>query len=215
MTNPSVTELQNEEQFELIAKLNHKQIKDFVIERLLEKGRMVSVYMYYQTVMILFGLFFITRAVTLAFKHYTQPLTISVAAVLFCFTFLVVIHELLHGIAMKLTGAPKINFGGYLRKFVFYAEADRHVLNKKQFAFIALTPLVTVQIVTLIGIVFFFHQPWVYFWIILMSFHSLFCAGDVGLLSLFYQEKDSEIYTFDVKAEKTSYYYKRKEACLR
>ena len=170
---------------------------------------MIRAFMFYQIAMILFGLFFITRAIVLTFKHYNQPLIISVVALLFCFTLLVVIHELLHGAAMKFTGAPKINFGGYLRKFIFYAEADRHVLNRKQFAFVALVPLITVQIITLVGIGLSFQQPWVYFWIIVMSTHSLFCAGDIGLLSLFYGEKDEKIFTYDVREEKKSYFYRK------
>ena len=209
MTNPSITELKNETQFELIAELNHQQIKDFVMARLMENGKLIRVFMIYQAAMVLLGIFFITRSIMLAFQHTIQPLVISVGSLIFCFTFLVIIHELLHGLAMKITGAPKINFGGYLRKFIFYAEADRHVLNRKQFALVALTPLVVVKVVSLVGIIFTFHQPMVYFWIILMCTHSLFCAGDIGLLSLFYHEKDEEIFTYDVREEKKSYFYRR------
>jgi hypothetical protein len=111
--------------------------------------------------------------------------------------------------ALKLIGAKKIAFGGYLRKFIFYAEADRHVLNRRQFAFVALTPLIVVKAVTLAGVILFVHQPVFYFFILIMSTHSLFCAGDIGLLSLFYQCKGTDVYTFDVKEEKRSYYYKR------
>jgi len=209
MANPSIAELKNEEQFELIAELNHQQIKDFIYERLEENGKMVRAYMFYQIAMILFGLFFVSRAIILAIKHFSEPLIISVATLLFSFTLLVIIHELLHGLAMKFTDASNITFGGNLKKFVFFTEADRHVLNRKQFALVALTPLVVVKVISLAGIIFTFHQPWVYFWIILMSTHSLFCAGDVGLLSLFYNEKDEEIFTYDVKEEKKSYFYRK------
>ena len=209
MANPSIKELQNEEQFELVAKLNHGQIKEFVIQQLMESGRIVFFYMIYQFLMVVLGLFFLTRGIVLAFQEYLQPLYISLATLVFCISILIVIHEVIHGIALKISGAKTIQYGGYLRKFIFYAEADLHVLNRKQFAFVALAPLATVQIITLVGFVLSISQPWMYFWIILMSIHSLFCAGDIGLLSLFYRDKDSEIYTFDVKSEKTSYYYKR------
>jgi hypothetical protein len=211
MANPSITELQNEEKFELLADLNHQQIKSFVVYQLMENGKIVRAFMFYQVVMILFGMFFFIRTVVLAIKHFSQPFFISVAAFFFCFTFLVVIHELLHGFAMKMTGASKIRFGGYFRKFIFYAEADQHVFNRKQFAFVALFPFATVKIVSLLGIILSFSTPWVYSWIILMSTHSLFCAGDIGLLSLFYREKNAEIFTFDVRAEKKSYYFIRKD----
>jgi hypothetical protein len=164
--------------------------------------------MIYQVLMILVGIFFFTRSIVLAFQSFNEPLYYSLTAFVFSFSVLIVIHELLHGIALKLVGAKQVTFGGYLQKFIFYAEADRFVINRKQFAFIALTPLFTVKLITLIAILFFFNHPFFYFLIFVMSAHSLFCAGDIGLLSVFYKNKNSEIFTFDVKAEKTSYFYR-------
>jgi hypothetical protein len=208
MENPSIEELRNSEKYELIAQLNHRQIKEFVIHQLTENGKIIKVYMIYQVLMILIGIFFFTRSIVLAFQSSFDPLYYTIAAVVFSFSVLIVIHELLHGMALKITGAPKVNFGGYLKKFIFYAEADRFVINRKQFSFIALTPLFAVKLITLIGIILLFNHPGFYFLIFVMSAHSLFCAGDIGLLSVFYKNKTDEIFTFDVKAEKTSYFYK-------
>ena len=209
MTNPSIDELRNSGEYELMAQLNHQQIKEFVIEQLTESSKIIKIYMIYQVLMIMIGMFFFTRSIVLAFKDYSMPLFYSLAALVFCFSVLIVIHELLHGIALKLSGAPKISFGGYLKKFVFYAEADQFVINRKQFAFIALTPLFAVKLITLIGIIFLFNQPVLYFLIFIMSSHSLFCAGDIGLYSVFLKLKNVEVFTFDVKAEKTSYFYRK------
>lgn len=208
MENPSIEELRNSEKYELIAQLNHRQIKEFVINQLTENGKIIKVYMIYQVLMILIGIFFFTRSIVLAFQGSFDPLYYTIAAVVFSFSVLIVIHELLHGIALKITGVPKVNFGGYLKKFIFYAEADRFVINRKQFSFIALTPLFAVKLITLIGIILLFNHPGFYFLIFVMSAHSLFCAGDIGLLSVFYKNKTDEIFTFDVKAEKTSYFYR-------
>jgi len=209
MANPTIDELKNSGEYELIAQLNHQQIKEFVINQLTQNGKIIKIYMIYQIVMILIGTFFFTRSIVLAFKSSITPLYYSLAALVFCFSVLIIIHELLHGIALKITGVKRVTFGGYLKKFVFYAEADRFVINRRQFAFIALTPLFVVKLITLTGIIFFFNQPALYFLIFVMSAHSLFCAGDIGLLSIFYQYKNTEIFTFDVKEEKTSYFYKR------
>lgn len=211
MANPTIKELQNEEKYKLVAQLNHKQIKEFVLEQLTGNGKIIRVYMIYQIVMVLTGIFFLTRSVILAFQDFLQPLYNSIAALLFCFSFLIIIHELIHGVALKATGAKTIRYGGYLKKFIFYAEADQHVLNRKQFAFVALTPLIIVKFITLAGVLLFFHQPVIYFMIIVMSAHSLFCAGDIGLLSLFYKNKQHKMYTFDVKKEKQSFYYQKIE----
>lgn len=209
MQNPSVEELRNSGEYELIAQLNHTQIKEFVINQLMQNGKIIKIYMVYQILMIIIGMFFFTRSIVQAFKGDSVPLYFSLAALVFCFSALIIIHELLHGIALKLAGAKRVTYGGYLKKFVFYAEADQFVINHRQFAFIALTPLFAVKLITLIGIVFLFNQPVLYFLIFVMSAHSLFCAGDIGLLSVFYQNRENEIYTFDMKEEKTSYFFRR------
>jgi hypothetical protein len=209
MSNPSIDQLHNSGEYELIARLNHQQIKEFVINQLMQNGIIIKIYMVYQILMILIGTFFFTRSIVLAFKSSIIPLYYSLAALVFCFSVLIIIHELLHGIALKIAGAKRVTFGGYLKKFIFYAEADQFVINRRQFAFIALTPLFVVKLITLIGIIFFFNQPALYYLIFVMSAHSLFCAGDIGLLSIFYQYKNTEIFTFDVKEEKTSYFYRK------
>jgi hypothetical protein len=212
MANPTVEELKNGEEYELIAELNHGQIKDFVLQQLTgSDSKIVKMFAIYQLLMILTGMFFLARALVLAFRNEFHPLLISLLALGFSLSLLIVIHEVLHGIALKFTGAKHVAFGGYLKKFIFYAEADRHVLNRKQFTFVALAPLIVVKIITLAGIILYWNQPLFYFFLIVMSAHSLFCAGDIGLLSVFYNDAENEIFTFDVKEEKQSYFFKRIE----
>lgn len=208
MKNPSIVELQNPEKFELIAELSHNNIKTFILEQISFGGKIVRWYMIYQFIMITVGMFFLTRSIVLAIKGNVSPLYFSVSSLIFCFSVLIIIHELMHGIAIKYTGAKKVNYGAYLKKFIFYAEADKHVLNKKQFTIIALAPLVGIQLITLIAALFFLQHPLLYFIMIIMTAHSLFCAGDIALLSIFYRNKNDDIYTFDVKDEKKSYYFK-------
>ncbi len=207
--NPTIEELQAGESFELAAEVDHREIKNFVIRQMTTDQKIIRFYMVYQLVMVLVGLFFSARAIVLAIRGAWSPLFYSILALVFSFTLLIAVHELLHGIALKLAGAPKISFGGSLKKFIFYAEADRHVLNRSQFTLVALAPLVVVQVVTLAGILAMPGQPVTYGWIFIMSAHSLFCAGDIGLLSFFCADPGSEVFTFDVKKVKKSYFYKR------
>lgn len=207
MANPTIEELRNSGKYKLVGELEHHRIKEFVMDQLTTESRLIRWFMVYQVVMSLVGLFFFTRPLVLAIRGDMQPLFYLIAAVIFSFTLLVVIHELLHALALKVTGAPRIRIGGYLKKFIFYAEADRHVLNRDQFALVALAPFVVVKLITLAGIIFTLGQPVFYFWIFVMSVHSLFCAGDIGMLSFFDRFHGSGIYTFDVKEEKRSYFY--------
>jgi hypothetical protein len=209
MANPTIKQLQNKEHFELIDELEHKQIKEFVINQLSAGGWLVKSFMIYQIMMLVLASFIITRAVIFTFQNNPEPLFYIISGLLFCVSILIVFHELLHGLALKLTGAKKVNYGGYFRKFIFYAEADQHVLNKKQFAFIALAPFVVIKIFTVLGSILFFHHPFSYFLVFIMCAHSLFCAGDIGLLTIFYNNGKAEIFTYDVKNEKKSYYFKR------
>lgn len=211
MNNPDVEELQNSGKYELVYELEHQQVKEFVINQITSGSKLVRGYMLYQLVMILIGLFFVTRPLVLAIRGNYQPLIYLFIAIVFTFTFLILIHELLHALAFKITGARKVSIGTYLKKFIFYAEADRHVLNRKQFTLVALTPFLTIKLITLAGIIITLGTPGVYFWIFVMSAHSLFCAGDIGMLDYFYQFRDSGLFTFDLKAEKKSYFYREKE----
>ncbi|WP_347839534.1 DUF3267 domain-containing protein [uncultured Draconibacterium sp.] len=207
--NPTIDELKNSDQYEQVAELHHSNIKEFVIDQTLNGGKLVKRYMIYQLVMITLGTAIFSFSVFLAFKSNPAPLYWCLAALLFCFSILVVFHELLHGIAIKYTGAPIVNYGAYFKKFIFYAEADQFVMNRQQFTLIALAPLVVVKFITFIGILLTFGHPAIYGIAFVMCAHSLFCAGDVALLSIFYREKFADIYTFDIRAEKKTYYYKK------
>ncbi len=209
--NPSIHELNHSGRFDLIADPEHNRVKEFVLEQIRKEGRLVRIYMIYQLAMMIIGVFFFGYAITRSVKGESENLIYASAAIIFSFTLLIIVHEALHGISLKLAGAPKVNYGGDLKRFIFYAQADRYVMNRQQFIFIALTPFIVIKLASIVGIILLFHHPGVYFFIILVCLHSLFCAGDIGLIAFFNLHKYSEIYTYDSKEEKKSYFYKMKE----
>jgi hypothetical protein len=209
---PSIEELNQTEKFELLASVSHSRIKDFVLNQVMEDRRIIPYYMVYQTLLFLSALFFFTRSFVLAFRGETSYLYVSLAAIAFSLTFLVVIHELLHGLVLKITGAPEVRFGMVPGKFIFYAEANSYVLGRKSFLWVALTPLIGVQIATIVLIVLWMDQPFVYFPLLVMCIHSFFCAGDIALVSLFYRFSGRRVYTYDNREEKTSYYFVETES---
>lgn len=212
MANPTLEELRNSGRYELLHELEHQQVKEFVLRQIASGSRLIRYFSVYQGLMILTGLFFITRTVILAFRGNLLPLYYILGAIFFTFTLLILVHELLHALAFKLTGAKRVSIGAYLKKFIFYAEADLHVLNRKQFTLVALTPFVVVKLLSAAGIILSLGNPLMYFWIFMMCIHSLFCAGDIGMLDYFYHYNEGAIYTVDVKKEKKSYFYRAIEA---
>lgn len=211
MRTPTVEELQDPSRYELIAAVHLDKIRDFVVTQVTEDKKLVPAYMVYQTLMFLSGVFFLTRAIVLAWKGDARYLTITLLTLLFSFTLLVIIHELLHGLALRMAGAPRVRYGGDLWKFIFFAEADRFVMGRPAFLMVAFTPLVVVQLVTIAGIILTFSQPLVYCFLMLMSVHTLFCAGDLALATIFFKYPGRKVFTFDNRGEKTSYYYMEKE----
>ena len=83
------------------------------------------------------------------------------------------------------------------------------MLNYSKFKVVALAPVVVVAVVCIAGAIIWFEQPLYYFFITILSLHSLFCAGDLGMLCYFENRPDDEIYTFDVREEGKTYYFKR------
>ena len=204
-------ELINNPDYEKIEELSHDDIRPFLRREIAGNQGWGLIAKMYQGI----GLLLVGFALIKAFAPYmTRRDTASLEGlgmgVLFSFTVLIVLHELLHAIAYLLVGAKKLSFGMNLRKFMFYVQADKKVLNYKQFMFVALAPAVVVGFVSLAGAIFFYGQPLYYFFMVLFGLHGLFCGGDFGLLCFFENRKDDEIYTFDVKSEGKTYFYKRK-----
>jgi hypothetical protein len=207
--NPSISELFDESQFEKVIELEHSDIKRFVIDQVQKRSRMIVLYSVYQFAMLFFAAGLLGYSLFKTFKGDSHILVIIAVSLAFGFSVLIVFHELIHGVAFKIVGAPKVSYGGYIRKMLFYAEADRFVANRKQFTIVALAPLTVIKLLTLAGCFIFLGEPIFWFFISTMCLHSLFCAGDIALLSFFYQSSD-EYFTFDDKPAKKSYYFRRK-----
>ncbi len=207
--NPTIGELNDPGKFEKIAEIQHSRIKDFVFEQIRNDKLLIPVYMVYQVIMILLGTFFVTRSVVLIIKGFPEQFYWTMGSVVLSFSVLVILHESFHGLALLLTGAKKISFGSNLRNFMFFAEADLHVMNRRQFRLVALTPLIVVKIVCLYGFILYFKQPASYLFVVTMCLHSLFCAGDIGLLSFIENQDKGRIYTYDSKKEDKTFYFKK------
>lgn len=209
--NPTIEELQNSGNYELIARVKHAHIKEFVLRQVMQDKKFIPPYMIYQTLLFLGSVFFLTRAIVLAIRGNAEFLFVTIAAVVFSLTILVIIHELLHGLVLWMTGAPRVSFGRVKGRFIFYAAAHHHVLGKKDFSLVAFTPLVVVQAVTLLGIFIWYPDPMVYFPVMVMCIHSFFCAGDIALATLFHKYPGQEVYTYDDQEQKASLYYVSKQ----
>lgn len=203
-------DLLDQNEFELLAEISHQKLREFVVEQISEEKFIIRIYSIYQLLMVLLFTFLFTRGIVLAIKGYSALLVNISWAVAFSLSALIIIHELIHALAYLLTGARRISFGVILKKFVFYALADRQVIAPRAFHIVALAPFVMVKVICLIGIFLFLNQPVVYFFLSVMCLHSLFCAGDIAMLAFYRIHRGKEIYNFDDKSEGKTYFYSRK-----
>lgn len=204
-------DLIEDENFELLAEVDHLHIKDFIFEQIVMKKQIIRLYSAYQLGMIALFLFLLVKAIILFSKDMKEPLFAIGISLLFSFSLLIILHELIHALAYRLQGSGKITFGAIWHKFIFYAVADQQVIDYPTFKIVALAPFITVKIVCILLTIFFWSSPPAYFFLSLMCIHSLFCAGDIAMLAFYNIHSDKEIYNFDDLNQKKTFFYYRKE----
>ena len=203
-------DLQNENEFELLTEVSHQRLREFVVEQITEEKYIIRIYSIYQVIMMMLFVFLLTRGIVRSIKGHSEMLIEVGLSIIFSLSALIVIHELLHALAYLITGARRISFGVILKKFIFYALADRQVIAKRAFHIVALAPFIVVKLVCLAGSIVFYNQQLMYFFLSVMCLHSLFCAGDIAMLAFYRIHKEKEIYNFDNKSEGKTYFYSRR-----
>jgi len=211
MKSYSVKELNESPDFELIKVVDHGQIKSFIWEQIDEPTPLIRYYGIYQMAMLGVYLGIFGVCVKQAIGGDVVPLFWFIAALGFSFTFLIVIHELLHAAAYRVNGIKKLSFGAIWRKFVFYVAADRQVVGPRVFKRVALAPFVWVNVLSVIPGILCWVHPCAFFFFSIMCIHSLFCAGDMAMLAFCSRTPDKLIFHYDDLAEGKTFFYAQKK----
>ncbi len=205
------SELKDNSDFEQIVSIKHDELKMFLADEVEKQPRWAKIANMFQITGLLVFMIGGFKASMIYIKYHNIPnLLWFFYGLLFTFTFLVIIHEIIHAITYLMIGARKLSFGVVWRKFMFYVTADRFVVDEKKFKLVALAPAVVVGILTLFGMAIFYNQPLFYFFIPIFGLHFIFCGGDFALLCFYQNRSDRKIYTFDVKEEGKTYFYGEK-----
>ena len=206
---PTVEELNNNPQFELLDKLSYDRVLDFASKYMRKQSRPMRYFYICLLAMIvllvgalLVGVVGRGRSILSVLKQYGYGIVIS-------FTAVIPIHEIIHGIVYFILGARKIRFGAELKQFAFYAVADKFVTQKAGFYVLALSPFIIITLLNLAGFIF---VPGVasYTYISIIFFHTTMCIGDFALLSYYDTNRNKEIYSFDDVENRMSYFYHKK-----
>ncbi|MGQ8338727.1 DUF3267 domain-containing protein [Sunxiuqinia sp. A32] len=202
----------NNENFELIAEVEHVKIKAFIMEQVMKEKEVIRAYGIYQVSMMAIFLFILVKAIIAWTRAAAEPIGWIGLSVVFSLTALVVIHELIHALAYWTLGKRNLKVGAMWRKFIFYIAADRQVVDFSSFRKVALAPFVVVKMGCIVLAIYFWTTSLAYFFMSLMCIHSLFCAGDIAMLAFYHLHHDKEIYNFDDLKEGKTYFYSRKSS---
>jgi hypothetical protein len=201
--------LQNDERFVLMEEVRYSEMKPFVKRILQNKSKLIVAYAYAQMIALAFllGLFSVFLFQFFKSGEFLAELKWLGLSILFSLTILVVVHELLHALAFIILGKHDIGFGVQIRRFMFYAEANRQVLNRDQMLIVAFTPFVVIGVASILFAVLTFPNPFYMFGLGVFALHFFFCSGDIAIAAYFLRE--TGLYTYDDRSKNTTFYYKK------
>ena len=124
---------------------------------------------------------------------------------------LIPVHEGLHLIPFRLSGARDIRYGADLRQGIIYVTAHRFVADLRLFSVVAFTPFVVIT--AGIGAAMIFCSPW-WQWVLSLALftHTTMCAGDAALIGFMRGFSHRNVYTWDDADRKEAYFYATKTA---
>jgi hypothetical protein len=187
--------------------LDHNDIVPFIVGNL-KKLNPVTFFFYLANAA---GLIFLITFVYLHFQAVSiwQILLSMVLGALLILP-LVPVHELLHGIAYKISGAKAVTYGANWQQLYFTASAHLFVAGYLKFLFVGLLPFIVINL-------FGFYAIWMLpaQWGIMILFclvlHNTMCAGDFGIIGYFHENRKGCPVTFDDVNKQLSYFLVRED----
>ncbi|MEI9863218.1 MAG: DUF3267 domain-containing protein [Limisphaerales bacterium] len=204
--SPTVEELKDSHQFQLLAELTHKELATFVADYYWKKKSWVTVAHYLFSLVIVAVWVFVGLQKHLSFDVWLTTFGNGVVI----FIVLLPLHEAIHGAVYKICGAKDVRYGVSFKQFYAYAIAHRFVAGRTAFAFVAITPFVVIN--TLLGLASVMFPEHRFFLLAVRLLHTAGTSGDWAMLNFLWLHRRQDVYTFDDAEQKKSYFYKRDES---
>jgi len=204
MKNPGVEELKQSGDFELIKTVPFENLLGFLLENIKPDTKTMGFFYFFLLLCVGFVFFFLFQPL----YTWSQIFWLGLAGLISSFTWMVPIHELLHGLAYKIYGAGKLKFGMDAKQMMFYVTVNNFVMSRKQFGVLALFPFVGITMALLL-LESLFPGPAVWFFISAIFWHATMCIGDFAMLAYYEKNRDMELFTYDNADEKFTYFYKK------
>ncbi len=202
-----VETLQNDPDYKLLLTLRHNNLLPFIQQYVFERSVTMMVFWGLNLLLLLALIWLGWSDISSGLVSWAILLKNVGLALLLLLTLIIVLHEAVHGLAYLMVGAKRVSFGMNLQEFYFYAIADRFVLSRPAFVFVALAPFIVISAL-LIGGLFCIGTEWKWLFYSLLFFHSGACVGDFAMLAFYEKHREfSELLTYDDRKEGLSYFY--------
>lgn len=202
---PSPETLQNDPGFRKILELDFSEMIPFVLSNIRRPGMIRLFYIALNAIYLLFIIIYAIWSVRTGQLNAGGVLVQFFGGLVAGSILVIPPHELIHGMAYKILGAPTIRFGMDLQQFIFYVTADRFPISRRELAFLALMPFVIINLVTILATAAW-ATPIILFSASLLLCHNIMCIGDFAMISYAYNQQ-GELYTYDDTARKTTFFF--------
>ncbi len=187
--------------FEILAEVNNDDtFHDFIGAQL--KKRSFSINLYIAFLFILIWVL-ISIFISKFTEHSSMELFFyQIGFGIFFGLLLIPLHEILHGLYLKILGCISVDFEWDILKFRFSCFSDRFVMSKKEFHRFLLAPFIFITISLLLLACFFSQYEVLLLSMLLM--HSSMCAGDFALVNFSSKLNRNLLFIYyDSKVKKT------------
>ncbi len=199
-----VEDLEDESRFRQILKIPYDELINFVFDYIKRRSDLIVIF--WSLCIIFLGYAAYIRINIAGYFPLKNILLHSFLGFIVFPLLLIPLHELLHLIPFKLTGAKNIRIGMDLRQYMFYVTAHRHVVSSGQFRWIAYTPFAIITLCLLL-LILFVPGLWKWSLSLVLLIHATMCAGDFAMMNFFRINRKKKLYTWDDAEKKIAYFY--------
>lgn len=198
---PKVKDLLSSEKYKKVAELDHTNLAPFVMENLQKR----NIFTFLFKVSVISVSATVLAQIIIRWDGGTSFLGL-LAGIAFTFSAGIILHELLHLLAYLLMGATKLSIIPKWSQGAVAATADKFVLGKKGFYFLAMMPFLILTAATVYGLLISYGFVF-YMLLSFLFFHTVSCIGDFGMASYFYENRNKILFTFDDMKQDKSFFF--------
>jgi hypothetical protein len=200
------SDLENNSRYKKILEISHDELIVFVSDHIKPDNLPMRLFYLFNLPVVAY-IFFKLYIIIFVFPlNWFYLLSVILVSFILFAIIVIPLHELLHSLAFKILGAKKVSIHAQWSRMLFYAIADKFVMNSREFIFLALTPFVIINMTLVFGILCL-HGELKVMAVIFLFFHLTGCIGDFALLGYLYKNRHQNILNYDDKELEKSYFY--------